>query len=457
MNSSVARRALPVASSLLLCACWPAVLGSCSGGGGGNPGVITPPSQTTNTALENLNQETSESLIAAMEDLEAVLADSNQSQSHNLAHTLLGATRTAVFLDDNQGSVAKAGGSTLAQLLADLQINLRGLSLFELLDDKDDNLVGPGITKDFPDLERVQLWLSGELGQQLAAAAADFEAVQPGWSEVVTGILAFDAVELDYGDCQFIASGLRAAQAGLLLQRVFDLRANIYELDRRAEEWRNGGSESPYRLFCGDSPDSIVQHATSSGMPSREGFLNEANLLHSANTFDTTPEAGPMLNQARLALLHSLRNLRRGVEYQEDGNSGDDLIYLTDRCGYDALWFNDVEAALSRTDSVVEAVHLEQPLCDDTIDLPGFTLNPSIVFSSSTYSGRLFLPDYGGGDTVADEGSFDHLLSSDIPQLVADLGGGDTLSGADLLAVWNDINGAWDELWTDIQLEPGAY
>jgi hypothetical protein len=423
---------------------------ACSGGGGGTaPPTKPPPPPPIDEVIDTLNLETPAALKVGVQDLEAILAHAPSAKEHDLAHLLLGASRLALFFQDN------AGGTTLADLLEDMQIDLHGASLSQLLRDTAPTPPSdPEFTDQFPLTKRFQDFGSVDLLVPLRASIADFEAVSPGWTETVDEILKFPSVEFDYGDCQLLAAALRGVEAGLQLQAVLNLQVDLYELDRNIPDEGQPVS-SYYRTFCGDAPSNIVQGAISDS--GRKGFLNEAALLQTQDTLDTTSNAGALLEGARVAMLEGLLDLRRAIQYVEDGSSADDFLYLEDRCGFHADWFSDVEVALKGADMIVVGVSFED--CGEFYDLPGFTLDHDIVFNPNTYGGRLFLPDYAGGATIATENSFDHVFTSttaNLPQLALDISG-QQLTRIGMLDLWNLMNRAWDEGIAREVLEPGGY
>ena len=382
--------------------------------------------------------------------LSETLGCSDHAQHHDMAHVLLAVVRMAAFFD-----IPSTGGtSTLAGLLQDMGVAVDGQYLLDFV--RDEGVSDPSepvFAPAFPHVGRFQGFLAQDLGDQFGFAAQDLEAVSEGFSSVLSGLLDMPSMELDYGDCQLVASGCRFLEAVFYLQAVIDLNADIYRIESRADGWLNGGVPQPYRLFCGLHPDLIVQ-----GQPStsgREGLLNSANYLDSLATLDTSSTAQELLDDMQDALLRCLDDFKRGMQYEDDGNSGDDALYVDAdaRNTFDLAlpWFDNVRQALAGGPSdIPDWSFWDGP---DYVELPGFVLDENLVFSSFTYSGRVFLPDYSGlPDTVATTDSFDRVFLSDIPQLYFGLTG-KTLQRQDVLIYWNSLNVAWDEGWVGWALE----
>ena len=445
----------PKKRTLGLVACLTFLISGCGGGGGGGGGGSSCGDEPDpiGVSVANLNQETHQGLANARTMLSETLACGNSSQHHDMARVLIAFVRIAWFLDiPSQGNA-----STLSGLLEDMAVSLDGQYLLDFI--RDDNLNGPTkpvLNAGFPHVARFQDFLAEDLGAQVGLAAKELESVSGGFSAVLSGLFDVPGYELDYGDCQLVASGLRFLQAKLYLQAVLDLNADLYRIDSRAEAWLSAGEvgPQPYRLFCGLHPDLIVQDQQSTS--GRDGFLNSADYLYSQGSFDTSAQAQNLLNGIRQALLSGIDDFKRGMQYVDDGNSGDDALYV------DSDAQNTFELALPWIDNVRQAIAGGQPDIPDGsfwdwngfVDLPGFVLEDSLVFGSATYSGRVFLPDYDGlPTTVATVDSFDHVQYSSLYQLHSDLTG-EFLQDEDILDTWNAMNIAWDEGWVGWALEP---
>ncbi len=426
------------------------VISGCGGGGGGGDSSCGSEQDPIGVSVANLNQETHQGLANALAMLTDTLACGNSSQHHDMARVLVSFVRIASFLDIPSGG----NTSTLAGLLEDMAIVLDGQYLLDFI--RDDNVnepTKPLLNASFPHVARLQDFLAEDLGAQVGLAAKELESVSGGFSAVLSGLFDIPSSELDYGDCQLVASGLRFLQVSLYLQAVLDLNADLYRIDSRAEAWQSGGGPQPYRLFCGLHPDLIVQGQQSTS--GRDGFLNSANYLYSQGSFDTSAQAQNLLNGIRQALLSGIDDLKRGMQYVDDGNSGDDALYV------DSDAKNTFDLALPWIDNVRQAIAGGQPVIPDGsfrdwngyVELPGFVLDDSLVFSRATYSGRVFLPDYTGlPTTVATVDSFDQVSYSSLPQLFSNLTG-ESLQPEDVLETWNAMNIAWDEGWIGFALE----
>lgn len=436
-------------ASLMVAAGFAAALAGC--GGGGSHSVADP----IEVSVENLNQESRAGFEAARSVLQDALGDGSVAEDHDMARLLLSVVRLVLFLDDNDGS------STLGRLFDDMEINLYGQFILDFLSEDDLPTSGPELSESFPHVSRFQDFLSQDLAGELVRAAEELESVSEDFSENLTGLNDLPETEFDYGDCQLAASGLRFMTAVLYLQAVIDLEADLYPIYVRADEYsEDPDSLEPYRLYCGLSPDNILP-----GMPSssgREGFLNSADhpalgddVLSSSNTFNVSAEAQALLNSMKSALLHGIDDLVRGMLYEEDGDSADDASYVTDeariRFEQGQPWLEDVRAAIAGERLFVPDGSFFDG--EEIITLPGFVLDPDLVFGSDTYAGRVFLPDYTGTPTVADLDSFHHVESSDLMLLYYNFTSGEILEAEQLLEFWNDLNVAWDEIWVGYPLE----
>ena len=434
--------------TLGLVTCTTMVIAGCGGGGGGSScgGEQDP----IGVSVANLNQETHQGLANALAMLKDTLACGNSSQHHDMARVLVSFVRIASFLDIPSGG----NTSTLAGLLEDMAVSVDGQYLLDFIRDNNFNdPTKPVLNAGFPHVARFQDFLAEDLGAQIGLAAQELESVSGGFSAVLAGLFDIPSSELDYGDCQLVASGLRFLQATLYLQAVLDLNADLYRIDSRAEAWLSGGGPQPYRLFCGLHPDFIVQGQQSTS--GRDGFLNSASYLDSQGSFDTSAQAQNLLNGIQQALLDGIDDLKRGMQYVDDGNSGDDALYVDsdaqDTFALALPWIDDVRQAIAGGQSVIPDGSFWD--WNGWVELPGFVLDDSLVFSSATYSGRVFLPDYTGlPTTVATVDSFDHVDNSSLPQLLYDLTG-EPLQDEDILEAWNAMNIAWDEGWVGFALE----
>ncbi len=425
----------------LLCSGLAALLSAC--GGGGSRSVDQPIEVT----VENLNEESRAGFLAARNVLEDALGDPRVAEDHDMARVLLSVVRLVVFLDDNEGS------STLGRLLDDMGVHLYGQFLLDFVryDDAPVGLEPPG--EDFPRVGRIQEFLSQDLVSELMDAAELLEEVSVEFRYDLRGLNDLPETEFDYGDCQLAASGLRMLSAALYLQAVIDLEADLYPIYERALEYVPDEAAPPYRLYCGLSPDDIVQGMTST--TGREGVLNSADDLLTHNTFETSPQAQTLLNSARTALLAAIDDLFRGMEYEEDPNSWDDALYVTDealwRFEQGATWLMGVRAAIDGGPSYIPEVSFVDGW--EIVVLPELQLDADLIFDSDTYAGRVFLPDYSGEEyTYASLDSFDRLLFSDLALLYWHLSG-DVLEAQDALDSWNELNAAWDTAWIGYPLE----
>ncbi|MAF65859.1 MAG: hypothetical protein CMJ84_09410 [Planctomycetes bacterium] len=429
-------------ATVLVSAGLAALLSACGGGGGGRS--VEEPIEVT---VENLNQETRAGFVAARDVLEGALGDSRVAVDHDMARVLLSAVRLVLFLDDNEGS------STLGRLLDDMGIHLYGQFLLDLARDEDPSVGLEAPSDDFPLVSRFQDFLSEDLAEEVVRAAEMLEDVSEDFSYELRGLNDLPETEFDYGDCQLTASGLRMLSAILYLQAVIDLEADLYPLYERAVEYVVDETPMPYRLYCGPSPDDIVQGMQST--TGRDGLLNSADELSTHNTFDVSSQAQSLLNSARTALLAGIDDLVRGMEYEEDPAGWDDALYVTDealwRFEQGLPWLEGVRAAIDGGPSHVPEVSFVDGW--EIVVLPELELDPDVLFERDTYAGRLFLPDYTGGMyTVAGLGSFDRLLFSDIALLHWQLSG-DMLPAQGALDFWNDLNHAWDTAWIGYPLE----
>jgi hypothetical protein len=450
MSSHVPRYVFPVSPSAPFAVLLLLASASCGGSGGG--GTSPPPAgtQEIGAAITNLNQETSEGLVASCSALQDVLDNPAMVANHDIARFLLAGTTAGVFLDDNQPSPppfapkGSPGESKLAQLLIDMGISMPGASIFSHFDTDGDLIPGVLMSSNFPHLGRFQSFLSDDILMQVRISADFLEAVVPSWSTIRNDLPgSIETIELDYGDCQLIASALRATEALLLIQHVIDLDLDLFKVDQDVIAWEMNPSEVPYRLYSGDSPPNIIAdvgHLSDSG---REGLLNEPALLSTSNTLDTALGAQDRLTKIRFALAACVANFRRGMEYVEDANSADDLIYVEDKSEYLAAtpWLNELELALGLNGGFVSALVVADGF-GVIVDLPGFQITPNL-FAEATYAGRLMLPDYTGAPTVADENSFGGMLASNVPGVYNALTGL-TLTGADVLDMWHALNVQWD-------------
>jgi len=438
------------------------LFGGCGGGGGGGsstPSAEEQSAQRTSEAKTNLDDQSSQGLAQALALLEEAV---DLDPANDEARMLLGAIRLPAFLDDNRFDPSpttlggEGEGSTLAHLLARAGIDLHGDSIFDFLEGTADPIGTPEeLSDDTPTLGELQTLVRDELLPVLRAAEADLSAVSEDFSRSID--LFGRTIELDYGDAEVLAAGLRALEVQLLLFVIFDLDA---DLDALANYDKGGAPlDHPYRLFTGESPDDIVEHARSRplpGEPERSGFLNEPDTLASRRTFRPAAGADELFDDLRVALISLVKHAQAGAAYEEDADSSDDLFVVTgeDACEISLAepWLLDLLDALQGGDPVVDAFATGGGDCE--LALPGFTLDIDLVFDPKTYDGRPFLPDYGGSKyTVADEGSFDHATgATDLNRMIQDLGG-DPLSAAELLGSWNALNQAWDVLFAGEPLE----
>ncbi len=161
------------------------------------------------------------------------------------------------------------------------------------------------------------------------------------------------------------------------------------------------------------------------------------------------------MDSMKLALRYGIDDLVRGMLYEEDGDSADDALYVTEearsRFELGLPWLEDVRAAIEGDLLYIADGSFFDG--EENISLPAFWLDSELVFGSDTYAGRLFLPDYTGGPTEADLDSFYHVEGSDLMRLYRDFTNGGELEAEQLLEFWNDLNVAWDEIWVGYPLE----
>ena len=426
------------------------LLASCGSGGGGHSNDCGGDDPIA-AAVANLNEQSPEGLANAHTVLAGALACSNSAEYHSMAHFLISFVRVALFLDDNQVE----GGSSLSELLDDMHVDLHGEFLLALL--LGDNTVdptGPELSPDFPHSARVQAFLSQDLANEMGLAAQELENISDDFSETLSGLFSLPGAEIDYGDCQLVASSMRTLQAVLYVQAVLDMNADIYRIDSRAQLWLEAPDINPlpFRIFCGDHPGDIVQDQWADN--DREGFLNSAVCLDSLSTFDVSPEAQSLLASAQQAMLKAMDDFSRGMLYDDDDNSADDALYvgpdIQDAFNQASPWIDRLQEAIAGTQSFIPEGGFTY--AGKYYALPSFKLDAALVFNPDTYAGRTFLPNYTGTPTVATVNSFDLLFTSDLPQLYWDLIGVQ-LSHQDVLEFWNYMNRGWDKLWVGWALE----
>jgi hypothetical protein len=425
-----------------------ALAAGCGSSDDGSGGAEQSAAQTE-SGLSNLNAETSEGLAQALVDLQAAV---QSDPSNDLAHALLGGVRLAAWADDNRMPTDGSQPSALAELLAGFGVDMGGASIFELGDDVEGGeLPDPTswlpLPDDAPQLGDIQALLSGELLSAVRQTAADWEAVTPGFSQVVQ--LLGQSVEIDYGDLRLAAAAARGVEAALRLQSAWVLELDIDEL----ANWESNGLAQPYRIFAGDSGANVIPGQTTAG--GRKAMLNEMVLLDTTDTFLLAPGAQQAFDGVRGALIAALANLQAGLAYVEDPDPTDDLLQLPPELGCPiglaAPWIADLADALSGGDPVVAALTAENAEC--ALELPGFTLDVNVLFSTLLWDGRPLFPDYPDGTTSADESSWAHLLDDPLfQQLLADFGG-DPPTGADMLEIWNAVNALWDIVFAGEPLE----